>query len=242
MASRDRPLNEMTPRRHAAWWRRCRRGGTRAGNGGGARHQGETMPCFFFFSLLSVLFHGGLLQVVHGLLQGSLSSPLISSLTRLRAFSMSPRSCGPTLPPCSCNSFSTCSVIASALLRRSTNSRRFLSSAAWASASLLHAVDFFLGEAGVALDFDLVFLAGGLVLGLHVQNAVDVDVEGDFDLRHAALGRRDAGRAGICPACGCPWRIRVRPGARGFRRWSGYRRRSRRLRSWRSGSWCCAGS
>ncbi len=56
----------------------------------------------------------------------------------------------------------------------------------------LHAFDFFFGETGVALDFDLVFLAGGLVFGLDVEDAVDVDVEADFDLGHAALGGGDA--------------------------------------------------
>src|SRR5207248_10594111 len=58
---------------------------------------------------------------------------------------------------------------------------------------LFHAVDFFLGEAGVAADFDFVFLAGGLVAGFDVQDAVDVDVERDFDLRHAAGRGGDAG-------------------------------------------------
>ena len=38
-------------------------------------------------------------------------------------------------------------------------------------------------------------LAGGLVLGGDVQDAVGVDVEGDFDLRDAARGRRDAVQA-----------------------------------------------
>ncbi len=44
----------------------------------------------------------------------------------------------------------------------------------------------------MALDLDLVFLARRLVLGLDVQDAVDVDVEGDFDLRRATGGGRDA--------------------------------------------------
>ncbi len=41
-------------------------------------------------------------------------------------------------------------------------------------------------------DGDLLLLAGTLVLGGDVEDAVGVDVEGDFDLRHAARGRRDA--------------------------------------------------
>ena len=37
-------------------------------------------------------------------------------------------------------------------------------------------------------------LAGGQVLGVHVHDAVGVDVEGDLDLRHAARSRRQAGQ------------------------------------------------
>src|SRR6185369_799502 len=44
----------------------------------------------------------------------------------------------------------------------------------------------------VGLDGDLVFLAGSLVLGRDVHDAVGVDVEDDLDLRHAARRRRDA--------------------------------------------------
>ena len=40
-------------------------------------------------------------------------------------------------------------------------------------------------------DPDLLFLAGRPVLGLHVEDAVGVDVERDLDLRDAARGRRD---------------------------------------------------
>jgi hypothetical protein len=43
-----------------------------------------------------------------------------------------------------------------------------------------------------ALIGDLVLLAGRLVLGADVQDAVGVDVERDLDLRHAARRRRDA--------------------------------------------------
>src|SRR5690606_1387641 len=57
---------------------------------------------------------------------------------------------------------------------------------------LHHALDLFLGQARAGLDRDLVFLAGALVLGRHVQDAVGVDVEGDLDLRQATRGRRDA--------------------------------------------------
>eukprot|EP01136_Pigoraptor_vietnamica_P012923 Opistho-1_new@53342 len=54
-----------------------------------------------------------------------------------------------------------------------------------------HLLDLGFGEARVRLDGDLVFLAGALVLGADVQDAVGVDVEGDLDLRRAARGRRD---------------------------------------------------
>ena len=55
-----------------------------------------------------------------------------------------------------------------------------------------HLVDLGVGQARVRLDGDLVLLAGGLVLGRHVQDAVGVDVEGDLDLGHATRCRRDA--------------------------------------------------
>ncbi|EIL99176.1 putative NAD-specific glutamate dehydrogenase [Rhodanobacter thiooxydans LCS2] len=55
-----------------------------------------------------------------------------------------------------------------------------------------HPRDLFLGQARAGLDLDLLLLAGLLVLGRHVQDAVRVDVEGDLDLRHAARRRLDA--------------------------------------------------
>ena len=57
-----------------------------------------------------------------------------------------------------------------------------------------HLLDFRLGQAGTGLDDDLVFLAGALVFGRDVQDAVGVDVERHLDLRHAARRRRDAGQ------------------------------------------------
>ena len=65
---------------------------------------------------------------------------------------------------------------------------------------LHHLLDFRLAQAGVGLDRDLGFLAGALVLGGNVQDAVGVDVEGDFDLRHAALRRRDVGQVELAQA------------------------------------------
>src|SRR5471032_1188408 len=55
-----------------------------------------------------------------------------------------------------------------------------------------HLLDFRFGQAGVGLDRDLVLFAGGLVFRADVQDAVGVDVEGHFNLRRAARGRRDA--------------------------------------------------
>jgi hypothetical protein len=63
-----------------------------------------------------------------------------------------------------------------------------------------HALDLVVRQAGVGLDGDLVLLAGGLVLGRHVQDAVGVDVEGDLDLRHAARRRRDVGQVELAQA------------------------------------------
>ncbi len=55
-----------------------------------------------------------------------------------------------------------------------------------------HLLDVGVGEATGGLDADLVLLAGALVLGRNLHDAVGVDVEGHFDLRHAARGRRNA--------------------------------------------------
>ena len=57
---------------------------------------------------------------------------------------------------------------------------------------LLHLIHFFFGHAAGGGDGDLLLLVGGRVLGLHVQDAVGVDVKGDFNLRHAARRRRNA--------------------------------------------------
>ena len=57
---------------------------------------------------------------------------------------------------------------------------------------LHHLLDVGLGEAAGSLDADLLLLAGALVPGRHVDDAVGVDVEGDLDLRHAARRRRQA--------------------------------------------------
>src|ERR1035441_3083694 len=53
---------------------------------------------------------------------------------------------------------------------------------------LLHLV---LGEAAGRGDGDFLFVVGAAILGGHIEDAVGIDIEGDFDLRHAAGGRRD---------------------------------------------------
>ena len=57
---------------------------------------------------------------------------------------------------------------------------------------LHHAVDLVVRQGGGARDGDLLGLAGGLILGGDLHDAVGVDVEGDLDLRDAAAGSRDA--------------------------------------------------
>ena len=57
-----------------------------------------------------------------------------------------------------------------------------------------HPVDLVLGQGGAAGDLDRLLLAGALVLGGDVHDAVGVDVEGDLDLRDAARRRRQAGQ------------------------------------------------
>src|ERR1700727_2969463 len=54
-----------------------------------------------------------------------------------------------------------------------------------------HLLDVGFGQTAGCLDPDLLLLAGRLVLGRDVDDAVGVDVEGDLDLRHAARSRRN---------------------------------------------------
>ena len=55
-----------------------------------------------------------------------------------------------------------------------------------------HLLDFGFRQARVGLDGDGVFLAGAFVFGADVQDAVGVNVEGDFNLRQAARRGRNA--------------------------------------------------
>ena len=63
-----------------------------------------------------------------------------------------------------------------------------------------HAVDFVVREGGGAGDGDLLLLAGALVLGGDLHDAVGVDVEGDLDLRHATTRGGDAGELELAEA------------------------------------------
>merc|ERR1719231_1214776 len=56
-----------------------------------------------------------------------------------------------------------------------------------------HLLDLLLGEAALVVgDGDLVLLAGGLLDGRHIEDAVGVDVIGHLDLRETTGHRRDA--------------------------------------------------
>ena len=57
-----------------------------------------------------------------------------------------------------------------------------------------HLFDFLIAQTGVGLDHDRLLLAGGLVLGGHIEDTVGIDVEADLDLRYATLRRRDIGQ------------------------------------------------
>src|SRR5262249_15220422 len=52
-----------------------------------------------------------------------------------------------------------------------------------------HALDVGLGKATRCLDTDLLLLAGALVLSLHIDNPVGIDVEGHLDLGYPARRR-----------------------------------------------------
>ena len=55
-----------------------------------------------------------------------------------------------------------------------------------------HLFDFGFVEVAGALDGDVLLFASAFVLGGDVQDAVGIDVKGDFDLRDAARGGWDA--------------------------------------------------
>ena len=55
-----------------------------------------------------------------------------------------------------------------------------------------HLLDVVVGKTAGGLDADLLLLAGALVLGGNIDDAIGVDIEGHLDLRHAARRRRNA--------------------------------------------------
>src|SRR5450759_3184576 len=57
---------------------------------------------------------------------------------------------------------------------------------------LAHAFHFILCQPGGSCDGDVLAASAGLVLGGNLQNAVDINVKGNFDLRNATRGWRDA--------------------------------------------------
>ena len=54
-----------------------------------------------------------------------------------------------------------------------------------------HLLDLIFTKTAAGGNSDLLFLAGAEILGVDVQDAVGVNVEGDFDLRHTARGRQN---------------------------------------------------
>src|SRR2546428_676958 len=56
---------------------------------------------------------------------------------------------------------------------------------------LAHVLDLFLAQAAAGCDRDLLLFARAQVFGADMQDAVGVNVERHFDLRHAARGGRD---------------------------------------------------
>ena len=120
-----------------------------------------------------------------------MSEPLSASRSDDTWFSTSSLSSDETLSPRSLSVRSAWNVSASAWLRVSTSSRRCLSSSACSCGVADHLVHGVLRQHRRRRDPDLLLLAGRPVLGLHVEDAVRVDVERDLDLRHAARGRRD---------------------------------------------------
>ena len=90
------------------------------------------------------------------------------------------------------SSFSSCQHIESAWLRCSASSRLRLVLVGVRVGVLAHLLDLVFRQPARLLDADRLLLAGAQVLGRDVEDAVGVDVELDFDLRHAARRRRNA--------------------------------------------------
>ena len=57
-----------------------------------------------------------------------------------------------------------------------------------------HAADFLIRQPAGRLDNNILFLAGTLVLGRHIENTVGIDIKGDLDLRNTARSRWNIGQ------------------------------------------------
>ena len=57
-----------------------------------------------------------------------------------------------------------------------------------------HPLDFILAQAAGGGDTDGLLLAGGLVLGGHMQDTVGINIKGDFNLGNATRCRRYVGQ------------------------------------------------
>ena len=83
-----------------------------------------------------------------------------------------------------------------------------------------HFFDLFLTQPGRCRDLDALFLARGLVLGGHIENAVGVDIESHFDLRHATRRRRNVREIetpqGLVGGCHLPLALQHMHGHRGL--------------------------
>src|SRR2546427_8179265 len=56
---------------------------------------------------------------------------------------------------------------------------------------LAHFLDLVFAQTAAGSDGDLLLLAGAKVFGADVEDTIGVDIEGNFDLRHAARRRRN---------------------------------------------------
>ena len=81
-----------------------------------------------------------------------------------------------------------------------------------------------------------------VVLRRHVEDAVSIDVERDFDLRHATRSRRNSGQMEFAKRAVLRSPLDARPAARALQPKSGCPPQSRTSPSCASGSSCCAGS
>ena len=97
-----------------------------------------------------------------------------------------------SLSPYSLSCFSVAKIFESAALILSMRSLLLLILRLVGLGLVAHTLDLLLGQTARRLDTDLLLLARTLVFRRYVQDAVGVDVERHFDLRHAARCGGDA--------------------------------------------------